>query len=103
MKPYDPAILEDIRERLSELKVEIERIERIFDPASLEDPKTWNIGGMLHIVKRLANETHSEYWNQVKGTKTPPKYWERIAMKKRNQAIAESREDRLGWDKGADR
>lgn len=103
MRHYDDDILEDVRQRLSELKVEIERIERIFDPASLEDVKKWNIGGMLHIVKRLANEVHSDYWNQVKGTKTLIPYHQRIAMTKRNKAIAESREDRVGWDKGADR
>jgi len=94
---------EEILKKVDAVQEQLDNLRDIYNPHSTKDPAKWNIGGILHIIKRETAELYGQYFWDVKDARPKSKYWHTIEQKKRNSALNASRAERTVWDKGAEK
>jgi len=92
---------EELIKKLDVLQAEVKRLMELMS-ATADVREKWNIGGLLHTIQRLASEMNRDYWEQNNSNRRRSNYWHIIAQKKIDKALAESRQEKKVWDKGAD-
>lgn len=93
---------DDIKPHVEEIEKQLDLLKKIGNPNLPDDESRWNVGGILNIVARHSRDMNSVYWQSRRDKKRKPAYWERMEIKERDKKLAENRQEKTQWDKGAD-